>query len=143
MPFPRSYQATDASLNPAAFALPAAAASSTNSTSVDLGTAYSSGLNPRLAPMEVEVVLPALTTTQLPNTRTVIYDLQDSSDNATFTDKLSAIGTSTGAGGAGAAAAAIRIKLPSTTARYFRVQATTSAGTTSCAAASCYVYLRF
>ena len=140
---PWSLGRRDAAIDPADFALPAGASSSTLSEAIDLGSAISGGKNPRLEEMEIAVLVPALTATMLPNTRTLTIDLQDSADNVTYTDRLATVGVLTGAGGVGASAAEFRVKIPSDTLRYIKVQATTGVSTTTMAAVSATVHVMF
>ena len=137
-----TYGRSDAALNPAAFALNNGDGS-TNSTSIDLGSPTSGGLNARLEPFEIEIQAPALGTVALPNADTVTYDLQESTDNTTFTDVMSAVGVQTGAGGAGAAAAKYKVRVPTDCSRYIRVQATQAGGSGDCSGSNVTVLPRF
>lgn len=81
-----------------------------------------------LATMELEISSPALTTGELPDTETMIYDVyhdtaSDFSGEALLMDNVL---TQTGAGGAGAAAASTKVRLPVDVNRYVRVKATNS-----------------
>lgn len=74
---------------------------------------------------EVLVEVPALTTVQLPDTKTVTYSLQHDTDPAfgTAVDVYNGFTmVQTGAGGAGAAAISKRIGLPSDVKRYLRLK---------------------
>lgn len=68
---------------------------------------------------------PAVNTTQLPDTQTLIYHVYHDTDSAFGSETLlySAVITQTGAGGAGAAAASKRVKLPSDVKQYVRIKA--------------------
>ncbi len=135
--FARNIQ--DASLNPAAFALPSAASSSTNSTGVDLGTDVL-----KIERVEVELSVPALTTTMVPDTRTVTYIVETStvSNFASIAQTLMSE-VQTGAGGAGVGAFLKRVRLPSNCARYLRFKITLGASTTDSSAVSATGTLRF
>ena len=117
----KSFNLNDASVSPAAIALPASASTSIVTASIDLNA-----VGPFTAPCELEISAPALGATPLPNGETMIYDVQDSADDSTFADVASALITQTGAGGAGDAAEVERYRLPSTIRRYVLVQATSS-----------------
>jgi len=105
----------------AAIALPASAAT-VNSASIDLGAG-----DVHVSGAEIDIVAPVLATGELGDADTMIYDLQTSADDVTFTDLYSAVITQTGAGGAGAAAADVRVGIHSECKRYVRVQVTNSA----------------
>jgi hypothetical protein len=134
--FARNQQ--DATLNPVAFALPAAASSSTNSTAIDLSTdVFKVGL------YEFVVAIPALSTTIAPDTRTVTVLLETST-----TSNFAAIVQSqqyiyTGAGGAGIAATESRFRVSSNTAQYARFKVTFGASTTDGSAVSATGTVRF
>lgn len=117
------YQVQDAKLT-LTFALPNGAAT-TQSDWLDLGLTERSDF---VAPHEVEISVPALTTAELPDNETLTIDVQhaqqdDQSDAASL---IAAVGAQTGAGGAGAAAATYRVVLPTHVRRYVRVRATNS-----------------
>ena len=116
---------TDAAMNPAALAIPATSTTS-NGASIDLGTAYSGGLNPRISGMELRLVIDAQTTTTLPNGQTIITDLEHSTDDISFTTLVDNWITVTGAGGVGAVQAADQIPIPPNANRYVRISATTN-----------------
>jgi len=116
---------TDAAVNPAALAIPATATTS-NGASIDLGTAYSAGKNPRIYDLDLRLVIDAQTVTTLPNGQTIIVDLQDSTDDTTFATLIDNWRTVTGAGGIGALQDADQIKIPSTANRYIRISVTTN-----------------
>lgn len=78
-----------------------------------------------LAEGDISVDAPALTTTELPDTKTVTYTIEHDTDSAFgTTSTLFTIGTQTGAGGAGAAAANYRARLKEGVKRYVRATAT-------------------
>lgn len=135
--FSRNIQ--DASLNPAAFALPAAASSSTTSAAIDLGP---DTFKPEK--LELELSVPALSTTIAPDTRTVtlIFETSTTSNfSAIARTILSTI--TTGAGGAGIGATKTRCRVPSDCERYVRAKVTFGASTTDGSALSATATLRF
>lgn len=134
--FARNLQ--DYSLNPAAFALPASAGS-TQSTGVDLGADTVKPEN-----VELDLSVPALNTTMVPDTRTVTYIIETStvSNFASIAQTISTY-TATGAASAGVAAYNQRVRLPSNCARYVRAKITTGASTTDCSSISATLSVRF
>lgn len=135
MSFEFSRNVTDKAVNPVAFALPAAASTSTVSTGVDLGTA--AGNNFRDGNVEFELSVPALSTTIVPDTRTVTYVVESSStSNFAAIDQTLMAEVQTGAGAAGVGAFLKRVRLPSNCARYVRFKVTFGASTTTGAAVS-------
>jgi len=125
-------------------ALPAAASSTVNSTSFDLGDAIAGVPFVTTETINLVVIAPALTTTILPDTRTMTYTVQDSADDSSY----AAIGTlaaqvQTGAGGAGAATATYTFKLPPNTRRYIRLSIASGASTTDASATSAVFELAF
>jgi hypothetical protein len=78
---------------------------------------------------------PILTTSELPDTRTVTYTFQDSADNSSFS-AIAGLATlvQTGADSAGAAATTRRVALPSNARQYVRVSVATGASTGDCSA---------
>ena len=131
----------DAAVNPAALALPNAGGGTVSTASIDLNA-----VTPFLAPMELQLVTPALTVGQLPNAETITYTLQDSTDDITFVDVMVLTeATQTGAGGAGDAGDAdgIRFSVPSNVSRYIEVECVSSGGANDCSAASLTLTARF
>lgn len=125
-------------------ALPNNASTTVNGASLDLGDAVSGIPYATTETINLVVLAPALSTTILPDTRTMSYVIADSADNSSFT----AIGTlatqvQTGAGGVGAAAATYTFKLPPNTRRYIRLQITSGASTTDASATSATFELAF
>jgi hypothetical protein len=116
--------------------LPAGASLTTTTDSLDLGLSKQAGSLDLKAQLLVEA--DALTTTQLPDDKTVTYDIyhDDDSTFATETIFAGAVVKQTGAGGAGAAAADGSVGLGSNVKRYVRAKATTSAAAGDCHAAS-------
>ena len=86
-----------------------ASAGSVNSSSLDLGDVVSGIPYATTETVNLQVVAPALNVTQLPNSATATYVIQDSADNSTFAN-ISLLGSQvqTGAGGAGAGGAGDR-----------------------------------
>lgn len=135
---PRNIQ--DVSLNPAAFALPAAASSSTQSAAIDLGVDVFDIEN-----VELLLTIPALNATIAPDTRTVtaIWETSTVSNFATI-DATIFSRVLTGAGGTGIPAQTdLRCRLPSNCARYVRAKVTFGASTTDGSAVSATPTLRF
>ena len=119
----KSYELRDAELIKED-ALPNNASTTVNGTAIDLGIA--SGQNSsRLAPCELLLSAPALTTTMLPSTKTMTYSLQCDEDSAFGSPRtlVASCITQTGTASSGAAAAAYRMKLPSDCERYIRAVA--------------------
>jgi hypothetical protein len=106
-------------------------------------TVYSAGIDlghgtkgDFLAKAEFKVSAPALTTTQQPNAKTLIYSIQHGDDPAfgDVADLYPNVLTQTGAGGVGCAAAEFAARLPVDVKRYVRVKAVGSATGDSSAA---------
>jgi hypothetical protein len=124
--------------------LPAAASTTKNGTALDLGNALTAR-GARLADCELLLSAPALTTTMLPDTKTMTYSIESSVDSA-FTSPITLAGScivQTGAGGAGAAAATFRLKVPSDCARYIRAKAVSGANVTDSSTLSMKLELLF
>jgi hypothetical protein len=131
------YAVKDANLN-VTKALPNGAAT-IYSDGIDLGHGSRGDF---LAEVELKVSAPALTTTQLPDTKTMTYTVQhdDAVGFGTVADLYSAVIVQTGAGGAGAAAATFTLRLPVDVKRYVRIKAVNSgAGDASGASLTCEV----
>lgn len=128
----------DALLNPAAVALPSAAGSVTSAV-IDLGDdAY------KVNSIELELSVPALNATMVPDTRTVTYIIESSTTSVfTAVDQTLFTVTVTAAGGTGAAALVERVRLPSNCAQYVRAKITTGASTGDCSAVSATFTARF
>lgn len=128
----------DAALNPVAFALPNAASSSTTSAAVDFGT---DTVKPET--IELDLAVPALSDTILPNTKTatVLYESSTTSNFVAVARQLASI-TLTGAG-AGSTAMSLRTRLPSNCERYVRGKVTLGANTTDGSAVNATLTLRF
>jgi hypothetical protein len=124
--------------------LPSSASSTVNSSSIDLGDAVLGVPYSSTETVNLQVLAPALSTTILPDTRTMSYVVADSADNSSFT----AIGTlatqtQTGASSSGASAATYTFKLPPSTRRYIRLQVTSGASTTDASATSATFQLAY
>lgn len=108
-------------------------------------TIYSDGIDTEVTPAgahlgDVEWLLsaPALTTEQLPDTKTMTYSILTDTVapiDGSSTVLMSGVIVQTGASGAGAAAATYRLRLPSTAGRIVGVRAINS-GTGNASAAS-------
>ncbi len=132
--------ARDASLSKS-IALPAAAGSVYTAGLAELPALSSRGVTD--TPSEFVVEAPALDTTELPDTKTCVYDLQcdDQSDFSTAVTFAAAVITQTGAGGAGAAAATARVGLPTNHKQYWRLKCTTSSGAGDCSGSTAWLWL--
>lgn len=77
---------------------------------------------------EIEIESPALTTAELPDTETMIYDLYHDDDSAFGSEALLAdnVLTQTGAGGAGAATQTVAYRPPTNVKKHVRFKATNS-----------------
>lgn len=121
----------DTNIDPATFTLPAAASASTVSAAINLGTdEYKS------EHIEVALSVPALSTTIVPDTRTVDYILETSSVSNFATIDQTQSYRQTGAGGAGVAAFEARFRVPSNCKQYVRTKVTFGASTTDGSALS-------
>jgi hypothetical protein len=136
--FARNQQ--DALLTPVAFALPAAASSTTTSAVIDFGL---DSLKPEN--IELDLAIPALSTTIAPDTRTVTAIIETSTtSNFAAVDATIFSRVLTGAGGTGIPAqTGLRCRLPSNCARYVRAKITTGASTTDASAVSATLTPRF
>jgi len=135
--FARNIQ--DKAVNPAAFALPAAASASTHSTVIDFGLEAFKPEN-----LELELSIPALSTVIVPDTKTVTGIIETSTDPAFGSvDQVLLSQVSTGAGGTGVAAFLERVRLPSNCARYVRFTVTFGALTTDGSAIKATGTVRF
>jgi hypothetical protein len=111
-------------------ALPGAASTSvTSASAIDLGHGTSG--NPVFRG-EFLLTAPAVTTTMVPDTRTMTYDIihSDNSDLSSPVTIVAGAIVQTGAGGAGAASATFRFKPASNGKRYLGVKVTSGASTT-------------
>jgi hypothetical protein len=114
-------------------------------TAFDLGEVSASPAADFVAKCELLISAPALNTTQLPDTTTVTYSIEQSTDNfATNTVVLAdKVLVQTGASSAGAAANTARYRPPENVSRYLRVKATTGANSGDCSAKSLTAELLF
>jgi hypothetical protein len=121
----------DAKVTPAAFTLPAAASTSTTSAAIDFGAdAYKN------ESIELAVSVPALSTTIVPDTRTVDYIFETSATSNFAAILQTQSYRQTGAGGAGVGAFEARFRAASNQARYGRFKITFGASTTDGSAIS-------
>ena len=132
----KTYRVKDATLQESK-ALPASAGD-VSTDSFDLGAAAQ-----KLARCELELSVPALGATPLPNGETVTYKLEDSADDSSFATVQDSVVVQTGAAGAGAAAVVDRIGIPSNIRQYVRVTATLSGGGADASASSMTLSLVF
>jgi len=125
--------------------LPAAASTTKNGTAIDLGDALTAN-GARLALCELLLSAPALTTTILPDTKTMTYSIEACAASDFGSGVVTLAGScivQTGAGTAGAAAATFRAKLPTDCPRYIRAKAVSGANTTDASALSMKLELLF
>ncbi len=137
--FARNIQ--DASLNPATFTLPSSAGTSTNSATVDIG---SDVYKPE--DFEVELSVPALTTTINPGTATAgVTYIIESSTTSTFAaiDQTLASFNAAGSTTTATIAKLLRTRVPSNCARYIRGKVTLGATTADASALAATLSLRF
>ncbi len=109
------------------FTLPASASASTNlATPFDLGADTFKNES-----VEVELSIPALNATMVPDTRTTTYIIETcAATNFSTIDQTLYSTVFTASGGTGIAAKTIRVRLPSNCARYIRAKVTHGASTT-------------
>ena len=125
----------DANVTSAAIALPAASSTTVNSASIDLNSV--AGAFHETVEFAVVSSSATLDSTALPNGETIIYTIEQSTDDSTFT-ALNVISSvqMTGAGGVGDAANEDRWRAPSTVSRYIRLSSVTSGSSGDCSAAT-------
>ncbi len=127
-------------------ALPAAASTSTACTGFDLmNNAVVAGQAAIVGRFELQITAPALSTTELPDTKTCTYSIEhaDTSNFASPVVLADKVILQTGAGGVGAAAVTAQFRLPTTVKRYVRVKASLGANTTDSSSASFIAQLVF
>ena len=131
---------TDALFVTAAFALPTAASTSATSAAIDLGADNNKPEN-----VEVELVVPALTSVMNPAAATAgVTYIIETSTTSTFAAVASTILSKTVAGSTGpTAAVTARCRLPSDCPRYVRGKISFGATTADASAVSAYAALRF
>ena len=107
-------------------ALPNGAASVT-STAIDTKKTTAQGAQP--GDVEFRINAPAMNTTEMPDAKTMIYDviMSDNSDLSSPTTLYDNLITQTGAGGVGCAAKPQKFRLPTDAKRYIGFTATGSA----------------
>jgi hypothetical protein len=133
--FARNIQ--DALINPVAFAMGAASASTT-STAIDLGLDTYKASN-----CEFELAIPALATGVIPDASVVslILETSTTSNFAAIVDTITE--TVTGASSAGIGATVARFRIPSNCPRYVRFKTTRGSGGTTAAAFNATGTVRF
>jgi hypothetical protein len=116
-------------------ALPSAASTTVDGAAIDLGHG---AFGDFVVQAEFKVSAPAVTTTMVPDTRTMTYSIihSDNSDLSSASVLISSIITQTGAGGAGAAAASATFRPPLDVKRYLGVRVVSGASTTDSSAVS-------
>jgi hypothetical protein len=118
-------------------ALPAAASSTVTSTGIDTGETTPNAV--QTGNYEFLLTAPALTTTILPDTKTMTYNLIAADDVALSVNPTTLVAAAilqTGAGGVGAAKATYRYRLPSVSQRYVGFNVVSGALTTTAVAVS-------
>jgi hypothetical protein len=122
-------------------ALPASAGAVYTPT-LDLGLGSHGDM---LAECELHVNAPALSTTQLPDTKTMTYSVEHDTDPnfGTVATLFPTVIVQTGAGGAGALTADFNVRLPVDVNRYVRVKALGGAAIGDCSGASVLAELLF
>ena len=98
-------------------------ATTTYTSAIDLG--HNNTTDDFVAPVEFLLTAPALTTSQLADTKTVTYSIVTDNDSAfgSLLALLPSVIVQTGAGGAGAAAAEYRFRAPANVERYLKGRA--------------------
>jgi hypothetical protein len=133
--FARNIQ--DTLVNPVAFAMGAASASTT-STAIDLGAdTFKSGQ------YEFELSIPALATGVIPDASVVSLILETSATSVFTTVIGTYTETVTGASSAGVGATIARFRIPSNCPRYVRFKTTRGAGGTTAAGSNATGTVRF
>ena len=135
------FQLSDALVNPVAVALSTASAS-VYTTGIDTGN-YTVGPGENgdvLFEGEFLISGPVLNTTQLPDTRTITYNVQASTEStfASPTYIYKTVLLQTGASSAGAAAATARFRLPTNCPEFIRVEAASGASVGASATTSSF-----
>jgi hypothetical protein len=106
---------------------------STTATATDGINLQNSTKGDFVAPVEFLLTAPALSTAQLPDTKTMTYTVETDTDSAFGSAKvvmtLNSL-TQTGAGGAGAVGGSERFRLPTNVEQYVRAKVTPSASGT-------------
>lgn len=123
-------------------AMPAAAATTVNGTAIDQGSALTAR-GARLADCELQLTMPALTATMVPDTKTMTYSIEMASDAAFSSPTVLWSLVKTGAESAGVAADTFRQKLPTNCLRYVRAKAVSGANCTDASSVSMVLELLF
>lgn len=136
-----SYEMRDAQLVEST-PLPDDASTTVVTDGIDLGK---TSRGKHLAPCEFKVSVPAVTTTMLPNTKTLTYSLEHDDDPEFGSAAVlhPSIIVQTGAGGAGAAASSARYRPPVDVKRYVRLKCVSGADVTNSSAVSAELALLF
>lgn len=124
--------------------LPSGAVTATVAAGLDIGPVTSQGNFGPEIDGEFLLEAPALTTTQLPNAATLIYDVIESAapNMGTPTVLQANVLTQTGAGGVGCAAATMRFAPPTNAAkRYYGFRATGVTATLAATASATMTYM--
>jgi len=126
-------------------ALPNGASTTVTSAVIDLDAIVATGKSLRQANVEVGVSIPGLTTTMLPDTRTLTLDIETSDDPA-FGSGVEVIRTLviTGAGGVGNAnPTLLQTRIEPNGTRYVRAKAVSGASTTDMSTLKMHMALKF
>lgn len=129
-----SYALKDAELKKTR-ALPSAASQTVDGAAIDLGHG---SFGDFVAPAELKISAPAVTTTMLPNAATLTYSTihSDNADLSSPSVLHSAALTQTGAGGVGAAADSVVVRPPVDVKRYVGLRIVSSATVTDSSSVS-------
>lgn len=123
--------------------LPAAASTTVYSTGIDLGHGAFGDV---IAPFELKLTAPAVTTTMAPDTKTITYSIVSAATSdlsSSPTVLIASCIVQTGAGGAGAATSSFTCRLPVDVQRYVGVRIVSGADITDSSAVSATVELLF
>lgn len=116
---------------------PSAASTTVTSTGIDTGETTALAVQP--GNLDFLLTAPALSTTILPDTRTMTYNILAADDAALSVNPTTLVAAAivqTGAGGAGAIKATYRWRMPSVCQRYIGFTMVSGASTTTAAAVS-------
>lgn len=126
-------------------ALPSAASTTVTTAVIDLDAFSSTASGIRQGNIEAGLSIPALSTTILPDTRTMTLTIEES-DSSTFASGVETIRTLvlTGAGGVGIAVTSLlQTRIPPNGSRYVRGKIVSGASTTDASALSAHFALKF
>ena len=113
---------------------PSAASTTVTSAAIDTGETTANAVQPRA--FDLLLTAPALTTTILPDTKTMTYNIiaaDDSALSVNVTTLVAGAIVQTGAGGAGAVKATYRYTIPTVCQRYIGFTMVSGANTTTAA----------